>query len=104
MQGIAVAVSMTRLKYSATGLTLLASSTTSASYATNSSDEIEVAGGHLYTDFGQVFDAESGSLLGTFYESAMIAASGPTAADTALGKTFVLDNSTQYQYGMYNQN
>jgi uncharacterized repeat protein (TIGR01451 family) len=64
---------------------------------------MQVAGGHLYTDSGQVFDAESGSLLGTFYSTGTNVASGPTTADTTLGKAFILDNSGGYEYEGYNQ-
>ena len=87
--------------YGSTGLTVKASSTT-GTYTSYSSDEMQIAGGKLYTDFGGVYDAESGSLLGTLYSSGSTAASGPTTADTSLGEAFVLDNSTN-SYGSYNQ-
>ena len=82
--------------YGTSGLTKLVTSTTQANYAT---DEIQVAGGKLYTDFGGVYDAESGSLLGTFYNTGTIAAAGATVPDTTLGKVFVVDatpNSVLY--------
>ncbi len=87
--------------YGSTGLTLKASST-SGTYASTSSDEMQIAGGKLYTDFGGVYDAESGSLLGTLYSSGTTKAGGPTGVDTSLGEAFVLDNSTN-SYGTYNQ-
>lgn len=77
-------------KYGSSGLTALATSTTQANYTGYSSDEIQVTGGRLYTDFGQAFDAESGSLLGTFYSSGTNVDSGTTTADTTLGKVFIL--------------
>ena len=88
--------------YGPSGLTPLASSSTNANYTNYSSPEIQIAGGRLYTDFGQVFDAESGSLLGSFYSSGTNLASGAVTADTTLGRAFVLDQSAQYTYN-YNQ-
>jgi hypothetical protein len=89
--------------YSSTGLTLKAASTTSATYASATFDEMQIANGVLYTDTGEAFDPESGSLLGTFYSSGTTLAAGPTVADSTLGKLFVLDDSVQYSYGSYNQ-
>jgi len=86
--------------YSASGLTLKASSNTSLSYASQNNDEIQIANGLLYTDFGQVENAETGALMGTFYTSGTTAAQGSTAVDSTLGLAFVLEGyyeSTQYQ-------
>jgi uncharacterized repeat protein (TIGR01451 family) len=88
--------------YSSTGITAKASAS-NGSYASYSSDEMEIAGGVLYTDYGTAYDPESGSLLGTFYNSGTTAASGPTVADTTLGKVFILDDSGAYSFGQYNQ-
>ena len=79
--------------YSAAGLTQKATAS-NGTYASYSNDDLQVVGGRTYTDFGQVFDAEAGALLGTFYNSGTTVASGPTAADTTLGKAFVLGNLT----------
>ncbi len=87
--------------YSATGLTLQ-SSVTSGSYASSSADEMQIVAGRLYTDFGRVYDAESASLLGTFYLNTTTVAGGPTTADATLGRAFILGN-TSYAYGAYNQ-
>jgi hypothetical protein len=73
--------------YDANGLTL-ETSANAGSYAT---DEMQVADGRLYTDFGVVYDAEAGYLLGTFYDYGTTVAIGPTFADTALGRVFILD-------------
>jgi len=89
--------------YSATGLTPLATGPSGFTYASYSSDEMQIAGGTLYTDFGQAFDAESGALLGTFYLTGTTAAQGPTVADTTLGLVFILDNSSSLYSGSYNQ-
>ena len=89
--------------YNAAGITKLATSTTAATYTSYSSDEMQIANGQLYTDFGQVFDPESGSLLGSFYLSGTTLAEGPTVADATLGKAFVLDNSTGFYSQSYTQ-
>jgi hypothetical protein len=89
--------------YSASGLTALATVSTGNTYASSTSKEMQIAGGVLYTDSGQAFDAESGGLLGTFYLTGTTAAQGPTVADTTLGLVFVLDDSQSYSYGSYNQ-
>jgi hypothetical protein len=88
--------------YSASGLTLKASSTAGmyASYSPN--DEMQIAAGRLYTDFGGVYDAEAGSLLGTLYVTGTTPATGSTTVDASLGKAFVLDSSSG-NYGTYNQ-
>jgi hypothetical protein len=89
--------------YSASGITLLAASNSGNNYASGSSDEIQITGGRLYTDFGQASDPESGALLGTFYSTGTTRATGPTTADTTLGKVFILDNSQTNSPGNYNQ-
>jgi hypothetical protein len=90
--------------YGSSGLTPLgAGPSGNTSYANSSANEMDIAGGTLYTDFGQAFDAESGDLLGTFYQTGTTVAQGPTFADTALGRVFILDNSSGYNYGGYNQ-
>ena len=63
---------------------------------------MQIASGRLYTDFGKVYDAESGALLGTFYSSGTNTASGPTFADATLGRAFILDSLTTYS-SSYNQ-
>jgi sugar lactone lactonase YvrE len=88
--------------YNSSGLTSLATNNSGTAFANYSSDEIQIAGGRVYTDFGRVADAESGALLGTFYTSGTNVASGTTAVDSALGKAFVLDYSQSYSY-VYNQ-
>ena len=94
--------------YSSSGLTPLATGAGS-NYASYSADEMQIASGRLYTDFGTVLDAESGALLGTYYNNGVTvgntptAAVGPTVADTTLGKVFILDNSLAYAYNQYNQ-
>ncbi len=77
--------------YSASGLTPKATGSSSATFSTYYLPEMQLAGGRTYTDFGGVYDAESGALLGTHYSNGMVAAGGPTVADLALGKVFTLD-------------
>jgi len=88
--------------YNALGLQTLTTVNSGNTYASNANDEMQIAGGKLYTDTGKVFDPESGSLLGTFYLNGTTPASGPTTADTTLGKAFVLDGSPGIYLG-YNQ-
>jgi len=88
--------------YSASGLTEK-SSATNGNYASYTDDDLQVTGGRAYTDFGTVYDAEAGALLGTFYASGTDVAVGPAVADTTLGKVFILDNTQPYNYQTYNQ-
>lgn len=87
--------------YNSAGLTPLASGPSGFTYASYGTNEMQIAGGTLYTDYGQAFDAESGDLLGTFYVSGTTPAQGPAVADTTLGLVFILDSSAMY--GSYNQ-
>ena len=89
--------------YSASGITPLAVSSSGNTYASGSSDEMQITDGQLYTDVGQASDPESGALLGTFYSTGTTRATGPTTADTTLGKVFILDNSQTNSSGNYNQ-
>lgn len=75
----------------------------SGQYANSTYDEMQIANGRLYTDFGTVYDPESGSLLGTFYNTGTTAAAGTTTADTTLGKVFVLDSFAAGYPTNYNQ-
>jgi hypothetical protein len=95
--------SLNTYTYSSSGLTPKAASSSLTGYANATYDEMQIANGVLYTDSGEAFDPESGSLLGTFYSSGTALAAGPSAADATLGKLFVLDDSSQYSYGYYNQ-
>ena len=83
--------------YNASGVTLKTSVTT-GNYASYYSDDLQLAAGRIYTDFGTVDDVESGSLLGTFYTSGTIPATGPVYADTTLNRAFILDSPVQYSY------
>jgi hypothetical protein len=83
--------------YSATGLAPLATAT-NGTYASQTANEMQIAAGVLYTDFGTAYDAESGSLLGTFYSSGSTAATGSAVADTTLGSVFILENANSSYY------
>jgi hypothetical protein len=85
--------------YSASGLTQKATAS-NGTYVTSSDDDMQVAGGRTYTDMGTVYDAEGGTLLGTFYAAGTTVAQGPTVADTTLGRVFILDNP-QGNSGIY---
>jgi trimeric autotransporter adhesin len=90
--------------YSSSGLALKGAVVNNGTYAGSGTDDLQVAGGRVYTDFGAVYDSEAGALLGTFYSDATTKAQGPTAADTTLGRVFILDGSlgSPSAYG-YNQ-
>jgi hypothetical protein len=60
-------------------------------YASQNNNEIEVVNGTLYTDFGQVFNAEDATLLGSFFSTGSQLAQGSTTIDTTLGLAFVLE-------------
>ncbi|KAA6457573.1 transcription factor [Acidobacteria bacterium AB60] len=60
-------------------------------YASQNNNEITVVNGSLYTDFGQVYNAEDATLLGSFYSSGSVLAQGSTAVDSTLGLAFVLE-------------
>ncbi len=89
--------------YNSAGLAPLATAPSGNSYVNDGSGDMQIANGILYTDSGQVFDAESGDLKGTFYASANNPAQGPTVADTTLGLAFTLDNSQGLTYDGFNQ-
>jgi trimeric autotransporter adhesin len=86
--------------YSASGLTQKTTAN-NGTYTNYSPADLQITGSRAYTDVGKVYDSESGSLLGTFYQSGTIVAGGATTADTTLGTAFVLDSATQY--GSINQ-
>ncbi|RSL17884.1 uncharacterized protein DUF11 [Edaphobacter aggregans] len=94
--------------YDASGLTLKTANASnqfnaSQSYASQNNDEIEIVNGILYTDFGQVDDPESGSVLNNFYSSGTTLAQGSTTIDATQGKAFILENSyNSYQLGAFN--
>ncbi|MGI4756368.1 MAG: beta strand repeat-containing protein [Janthinobacterium lividum] len=81
--------------YDGAGLRLKSSGTNNYSnnVASSSFDEMQLAGGKLYTDYGRVFDPESGGQLGTFMLGTTII-SGPTLYDSALSQVYVLTSSS----------
>lgn len=88
--------------YNASGLATRVS-VSSQTYTSSTYDETQIVGGNLYTNFGKIFNAESGSLVGTIYSAASTVANGSTTADTTLGRIFVLDNSSGQTYNNFNQ-
>ena len=80
--------------YSASGLTPGISTNTGHNLALYDDDRIQLISGLVYTDYGTVLNAESGSLAGTLGTGAT---SGPTPAaiDASLGLAFIL-GSVQY--------
>jgi hypothetical protein len=83
--------------YNSTGLTQKA--TASVLTASSSQDEMQLLSGKIYTDFGTVYDAEAGALLGTLYLTGTTAAQGATLADSSLGKIFVADSTSGFYNG-----
>jgi len=81
------------LSYNSTGLQWLAGNSgtnaTSGQYGT----AVQVDNGVAYLDSGVALNAETGTLLGTFYSSGTTVASGPMVSDSSLGKLFVLENA-----------
>jgi trimeric autotransporter adhesin len=88
--------------YASSGLTQKVA-LTNISPASVSQDEMQLLSGKIYTDFGQVYDAEAGALLGTLYATGQTIAQGPTIADATQGKIFTLDNSMGQGYSGYTQ-
>ncbi|NUQ27934.1 MAG: hypothetical protein HOQ35_05410 [Acidobacteriaceae bacterium] len=76
--------------YNSNGLTakLVLSSITPAS---GSQDEMQLLSGRMFTNFGRVYDAEAGALLGSLYLTGQTVAQGATLADATLGKIFMVD-------------
>jgi hypothetical protein len=84
---------------------LKSSTNTGVIYAQNDTDDIAIAGGRLYTDYGSFYDPESGSLLGSFYSSGTTLAQGSIAIDSSLGLAFILEGywgSDNYQLQAFN--
>jgi uncharacterized repeat protein (TIGR01451 family) len=84
--------------YDSTGVT----AGISTSLASGAS-QLQIDNGRAYLNSGQVLDAGTGSLLGTFYFAPDIPAQGPFVSDSAIGKTFVLSNGQQYPNGTYSE-
>ncbi|MDR3740791.1 MAG: IPT/TIG domain-containing protein [Terracidiphilus sp.] len=81
--------------YSSGGLTLKGTAA-NGTYANSYNDDLLVAGGRTYTDYGSVYDADAGALLGNFYVTGTTVAQGPATADTTLGSAYILDNPQGY--------
>jgi len=83
--------------YTSTSITAKASNT-NISPASYSFDEMQVLGGRVYTDIGKVLDAESGSVLGTYYSSGTSVSQGPQITDEIAGKTFMVNYAAASPY------
>ena len=88
--------------YNASGLTFLATAPVVENFANYGAEEIQIAGGTLYTDYGQAFNAETGALLGSLDAAGTTVTNGPIFADTTLGLAFILDNAQGAAYGVGN--
>ena len=85
--------------YDANGLTHLAGDNGDYSSSGLYGTALQVDGGRAYLDSGVVLDAESGTLQGTFYTDGTTVAKGPMVSDSALGKNFILLNTSSPYYG-----
>ncbi len=74
-----------QLTVTSTGITAAKSLSSSAYNIT----DMQYDNGRLYLSNGQVLDASTGALLGTYYSSASTAAMGPVVSDSTLGRAFV---------------
>lgn len=74
-----------QLTVGASGIT---ASTTLASLS-GQVNSIQYDNGRLYLSTGQVLNASTGTLLGTFYSSGNTVANGPIVSDSTLGRAFI---------------
>lgn len=81
------------LSYNSTGLTHLAGDSGTSVFNGNYGTAVQVDNGRAYLDSGKVLDAETGTLIGTFYANSSTtstAATGPMVSDSTLGRNFIL--------------
>ena len=96
--------------YSAAGVTIQSSTPSSLTYAGSNTDEVQIAGGNMYTDYGQVINPETGALVGTFYipnpvsSGSTLAAQGSTTVDMSVRERPLSwrPHSAIYQIGAFN--
>lgn len=81
-------------QYDANGVSQKSSTNSMLLYAINNTDDAQIVGTTLYTDYGQGVNAETGALLGTFYSTGTVAAQGAIAVDLQLHKAFILEGSS----------
>ncbi len=83
--------------FSSSGLSFLATNSSPA-LASAVSPEMQLTSGKLYTDFGFVYNAETGAQTGSLVMSGTVPAVGPTFADAGTGRIFVLDQTSSNPY------
>ncbi len=76
-----------QLNVGSTGITNATSLATVSNYLFN----IQYDMGQIYVSNGQVLNASTGALQGTFYMSGTTAADGPVVSDSAPGRAFIAD-------------
>jgi len=81
------------LSYNSSGVQNLSGNTGTSNFNVQYGTAIQVDSGVAYLDSGMALDAETGTLLGTFYSSGTTVATGPMVSDSSLGKLFVLENT-----------
>ncbi|ACO32987.1 IPT/TIG domain-containing protein [Acidobacterium sp.] len=80
-----------QLTIGTTGVT--ASSALTTNLTQQQATSLQYDNGNLYLSSGQVVNASTGALAGTFYSEATTAASGAIVSDSTLGKAFVATSS-----------
>ena len=81
------------LSYNASGLQSLAGNTGTSNDSAPYGTAVQVDNGVAYLDSGMALNAETRTLLGTFYSSGTTVATGPMVSDSKLGKLFILENT-----------
>jgi hypothetical protein len=81
------------LSYNSEGLQNLAGNTGTNNFNTPYGTAVQVDNGVAYLDNGTALNAETGTLLGTFYSSGTTVATGPMVSDSNLGKLFILESA-----------
>lgn len=82
--------------YDSSGLKHVAGDNGTSVFNGNYGTAVQVDNGRAYLDTGKVLDAETGSLLGTFYTTGTTVATGPMVSDSSLGKNFILLGTGSY--------
>jgi hypothetical protein len=81
------------LSYDSNGVQTVAGDSGTSNFSAPYGTAVQVDNGAAYLDSGVALNAESGSLLGTFYSSGTTVATGPMVSDSKLGKLFIFENT-----------
>lgn len=86
---LATGSNIEQLTIDSTGVT----SATALASTTSQISTIQYDSGKLYLSSGQVLNAATGVLLGTFYSTATSPATGPVVSDSTLGRAFIANTN-----------